>query len=176
MKPSGKLLGHGLTDAAQPDLLPRSVRPAMHDPSLRQVSPLRHDDQREPLALRFPLENLSTDVLEAPGNLRQEDHIAAAGDSRVERDPAGMAAHHLQHHDPLMAGGGGVEPVEGVGCGSHRGIKAKREGRHGSLSIVLGTPTTGIPRSWNCWAIASEPSPPAQIRPQSDSCRTVAST
>ena len=29
-----------------------------------------------------------------------------------------------------------------------------------SLSIVLGTPTSGMPRLWNSWAIASVPSPP----------------
>jgi hypothetical protein len=34
-----------------------------------------------------------------------------------------------------------------------------------SLSIVLGTPTTGMPCSWNCCATASEPSPPTQISP-----------
>ena len=29
-----------------------------------------------------------------------------------------------------------------------------------SLSIVFGTPTIGMPRLWNSWAIASVPSPP----------------
>jgi len=45
-----------------------------------------------------------------------------------------------------------------------------------SLSIVFGTPTTGMPRSWNCWAIAGDPSPPTQISPRIASCRTVAAT
>ena len=42
-----------------------------------------------------------------------------------------------------------------------------------SLSIVFGTPITGIPNSWNCWAIVSEPSPPTQISPHRPSCSTV---
>ena len=33
-----------------------------------------------------------------------------------------------------------------------------------SLSIVLGTPTTGTPASDSAWAIRSEPSPPMQMR------------
>ena len=45
-----------------------------------------------------------------------------------------------------------------------------------SLSIVLGTPTTGMPCSWSCWAMVSEPSPPTQISPQIESWRTVVAT
>ena len=45
-----------------------------------------------------------------------------------------------------------------------------------SLSIVLGTPTTGMPYSCSCCAMANEPSPPTQIRPQSPNCSTVVCT
>ena len=36
-----------------------------------------------------------------------------------------------------------------------------------SLSIVFGTPTSGMPRSENSWAIASVPSPPMTTRASS---------
>ena len=42
-----------------------------------------------------------------------------------------------------------------------------------SLSIVLGTPTTGMPCSCSCCAMASEPSPPMHTSPEMPSCRTV---
>ena len=45
-----------------------------------------------------------------------------------------------------------------------------------SLSIDLGTPTTGMPCSWNCWATESEPSPPMQISPSRSSWPMVRST
>ena len=35
-----------------------------------------------------------------------------------------------------------------------------------SLSIVFGTPTTGTPRSNNCWAMLKEPSPPMLTSPR----------
>ena len=45
-----------------------------------------------------------------------------------------------------------------------------------SLSIDLGTPTTGMPCSWNCWATARDPSPPMQISPSMLSWCMVRST
>ena len=35
-----------------------------------------------------------------------------------------------------------------------------------SLSMVLGTPTSGTPPSNNCWPMLSEPSPPMLTRPR----------
>ena len=43
-----------------------------------------------------------------------------------------------------------------------------------SLSMVLGTPTTGIPVSKSCWAMVSEPSPPMQTSARRPSARTLA--
>ena len=69
------------------------------------------------------------DVFERPGNLGNQDHVAAAGDARIEGDPAGVAAHHFQHHHPLVAGGRGVQAIEGVGRTEHGTEEAEREGR-----------------------------------------------
>jgi hypothetical protein len=70
-----------------------------------------------------------------PVDLRQQDHVAAAVDAGVQCDPAGVPPHHLEHHDPLVAGGGGVEPVERVGGARDRGIEAEREG--GGTQVVV---------------------------------------
>ena len=53
----------------------------------------------------------------------------------MQGDPAGVAAHHLEHHDPLVTGGGGVQPVEGVGGAGHGRIEAEGEG--GAAEVVV---------------------------------------
>ena len=87
----------------------------------------------------FPLllagEDRLADVFERPGDLRNQNHVAAAGDARVEGDPAGVAAHHFQHHHPLVAGGGGVQAVEGVGGAEHGAEEAEREGGGGEIVV-----------------------------------------
>ena len=98
-------------------------------PPLRQLGPFGHDDQRELLAVVLALENLVTDAFKGPGNLGNQNHVAAAGHARVQRDPAGVPAHHLQHEHPLVAGGRRVEPIEGVGRAVDRAVEAEREGR-----------------------------------------------
>lgn len=50
VKPAGKFLGDDLAHAIQPNPLFPFV-PCMHEPLVRQVSSLSHDDRREPLAL-----------------------------------------------------------------------------------------------------------------------------
>jgi hypothetical protein len=51
MEPPGQLIRHVLADSTKPDLMPHSVGFAVHEPSVRQVCSLGHDNQREPLAL-----------------------------------------------------------------------------------------------------------------------------
>jgi hypothetical protein len=50
-----------------------------------------------------------------------QDHGCVPGDPRVERDPARVAAHHLDHHQPPVRGRGGVRPVEALGRERDRG-------------------------------------------------------
>jgi len=74
-------------------------------------------------------------VFECPGDLRKQDHVAPAGNARVERDPAGVPAHHLQHHHSLVAGRRRVEPVERVGRRGHGRIEAEGEGRAAEIVV-----------------------------------------
>ena len=88
------------------------------------------------------------DLLEVERDLRDQDDVGAAGDAGVERNPAGVAAHHLDHHDAVVRLGGRVQPVDGVGgearppCRSRSVFVVSTM----SLSMVLGTPTSGMPR------------------------------
>ena len=64
--------------------------------------------------------------VEVERDLRDQDDVGAAGDARVERDPAGVAAHHLDDHDPVVRFGGGVQAIDRVGGEAHRGVEAER--------------------------------------------------
>jgi len=59
-----------------------------------------------------------------PGDLRDEDHVGTAGDARGDRDMTGVPAHDLQHHDAAMARRRGLQTVERLCGGLHRGRRA----------------------------------------------------
>jgi len=74
-------------------------------------------------------------MFQAVRNLRNQNHVGAAGDAGGERDVPGVAAHHLQHHDAAVAGGGGRQVVERGGGRLHRGLEA--DGDFGEAEIVV---------------------------------------
>ena len=83
------------------------------------------------------VENLVADVLEGPGDFGNQNHVGAAGDARVQGDPAGVTAHDFEDQDPLVAGGRGVEAVERVGRAVDGAVEAERE-RGGRQVVVDG--------------------------------------
>src|SRR5690606_12545664 len=106
------LAGDNLPNAAELHLLPRGL--GTDHSTLGQVSPLGNDDQRELLALALAMQDIVANVLEAPRNFGNQDDVATTRDARVQGDPAGVASHHFEHHDPLVARSGGVQAIEGV--------------------------------------------------------------
>ena len=59
----------------------------------------------------------------------------AAGEARVQRDPAGVAAHHLDDEHAVVRVGGGVEAVDRLGGDLDRGVEA--EGEVGAAEVVV---------------------------------------
>ena len=51
----------------------------------------------------------------------------AAGQPGPDRDVTRVAAHHLDHHHPVVRLGGGVQPVDGVGGDVHRGVEPEAQ-------------------------------------------------
>ena len=47
----------------------------------------------------------------------------------------GVAAHHLHHHHPVVRLGGGVQPVDRVRRGLHRGVEPERQLRGGEVVV-----------------------------------------
>src|SRR5439155_21534082 len=68
----------------------------------RQLAAFADHDDREVLAARMPAADPVCDLLEVDGLLGDQDHVRAAGDTARDRDPAGVAAHHLDHHDAVV--------------------------------------------------------------------------
>ena len=98
----------------------------------RQRALLRHralgdDDDRVVRALVVPVLDAGAHLVDVERLLGHQDHVGAAGEARVRGDPPGVAAHHLDHHHPVVTLGGGVQPVDGVGGDLHRGVEPERE-------------------------------------------------
>ena len=83
-----------------------------------------HDDGREP-GLE-PVLHVSADALDVERALRDKDHVGAAGQARVQRDPACMPAHHFDDQRPVMAFRGRVQPVDRLHGDVHGGVEAER--------------------------------------------------
>jgi hypothetical protein len=88
-----------------------------------------------------------TDLVDVERALGDEDHVGPARESRVEGDPARVAAHHLDDQDAVVALGGGVEPVYGVRRDLHGGVEAEGHVRAAQVVVDrLGDADEGKPR------------------------------
>ena len=87
---------------------------------------LGHYDQRRGSTLGTQSGNVARDAVEVPAHLGNQHDIGAAGDAGSDGDMARVAAHHLQHHDALMAGAGRLQSVERFGGDGDGGRVAHR--------------------------------------------------
>ena len=85
------------------------------------------------LAKRRPTS--SADRVDVELALRDQDRVGAAGEARVDGDPARVAAHHLDDQHPVVAVGGGVEAVDRLHRDVDRGVEA--EGVVGGGEVVV---------------------------------------
>lgn len=60
---------------------------------------------------------------------------APCGHAGLQRDPAGVAAHHLDDHHPLVGLGGGLQPVHGLGGDADGGVEAEGAVRGGDVVV-----------------------------------------
>ncbi len=113
------------------------------------------------VALLDPLD----DAVDVVGDLGEQDDVGVAGDARVHGDPAGVAPHHLDDHDPLVRLGGGVQAIDRLGGDRHRGVEA--EGRLGAGEVVVDglgdADDRASPSAMKRLAIRNAPSPPIAI-------------
>ena len=67
------------------------------------------------------------DLLDRRRRPRDERSPSAPPAAPRSGDPAGVAAHHLDDHDPVVGLGGGVQAVDRLGHDLHRGVEAEGE-------------------------------------------------
>ena len=67
--------------------------------------------------------------------LGDQDHVGAAGDPGVERDPADVPAHHLDDHDAVVRLGRRVQAVDRLGRDRDGGVEAERV--VGAVEVVV---------------------------------------
>jgi hypothetical protein len=95
------------------------------------------------------------DVERLLGNQR---HVGAGRQPRIQRDPPGVAAHHLYQHHPLMRLRGAVQAVDGLGGHGQRGVVTEshdgandvvvdRLGHADHRDVLLGQPVRGRERA-----------------------------
>ena len=77
----------------------------------------------------------AADLLDVERRLGHEDHVGAAREPRVRRDPTGVATHHLHDHHAVVTLRRGVQPVDRVGRDLHGGVEA--EGEVGRRQVVV---------------------------------------
>ena len=75
------------------------------------------------------------DDVDVEGNFGNENGVGTASHPRVERDPSGIAPHHLGHHDAVMRLGRRVQPVDGVGRETHRRVEPETVGRAANVVV-----------------------------------------
>ena len=105
-----------------------------------------HDDDAEARAEFLALLQAFGDDVQIERNLRNQNHVRAAGHAGIERDPPGIAAHHFDDHHAVVRLRRAVKPIDGIG----RKIDGRVEPEQltvptMSLSMVFGTPTIGMP-------------------------------
>ena len=96
---------------------------------------LGHGEDGEALALLGAVLDGFDDPVDVVGDLGDEDDVRAAGDARVQRQPADLVAHDLDDEDTVVRGGGGVDVVDSFGGDVHGALEA--EGHVGAVDVVV---------------------------------------
>ncbi|OPZ14536.1 MAG: hypothetical protein BWZ10_01892 [candidate division BRC1 bacterium ADurb.BinA364] len=94
-----------------------------------------NDDDAESLSAVAAFHDHPADFVQIVWNLRQQQHVAAAGHSGMQRQPSGIASHRLDDHHPVVRHRRGVQPVDGFGDDLHRGVEA--EGVIGFADVII---------------------------------------
>ena len=139
---------------------------------------LADDDDREVLARLVPLLQQAAGVLDGDRLLGDQDHVGAAGDPGVQRDPAGVPAHHLDDHDAVVRLGRRVQAVDRLGRDRDGGVEPERV--VGAVEVVVdrlrhADDGEAVLR-WSRAATPSVSSPPIATSASSPSRSKVAST
>ncbi len=83
----------------------------------------------------MPPEDAIADLLDVERPLGDQHDRGPAGDACVGGDPPAVAAHHLDHHHPVVTLGGGVQAIDRIGGDLYRGVETERH--VGAFDVVV---------------------------------------
>ena len=78
---------------------------------------------------------LPAESLDVGDVLGDEDGVGASCQPCLDRDPAGMTTHHLDHHHTVVGLCGRVKPVDRIGGDLHRRLEAHTQIRTGDVVV-----------------------------------------
>ena len=122
-------LAQHTTDSASVNLCSQRLSGAWTQVFLKiagKLDSLCYCNDREALAAMLSGANVLPQLRDGKRDLRNQDDVRASGKSCMQRNPAGVAAHHLDQHDALVRFRGAVQLVDGVRCSMYSRVKAKR--------------------------------------------------
>ncbi len=96
---------------------------------------LGDDDDREVAPALVAAAQQPRDLVHVERALGDQDHVGPAGHARMQRDPARVAAHHLDDQHPVVALGGRVQPVDRLRRDMDGRIEAERH--IGAADVVV---------------------------------------
>src|SRR5580692_12267637 len=86
---------------------------------------LRYHDNGKAFPEGFAKGYVVTDSLNGEWNLRDQDDVGSPGNPGLQRDPARVPSHDLDHHDAMVRLSCGVDFVDSIGCGHERSIETE---------------------------------------------------
>ncbi len=94
-----------------------------------------NDDNRIHPAFAVPGADLGGHLVHVKGNFGDQDGLGGACNAGMQRDPAGIAAHDLDHHHPLVAFGSAMQAIQTLRCKADGRIET--EGGEGLVQVVV---------------------------------------
>ena len=115
-----------MAEARVAEGVPAGGRDRLHA-ALAGDGSLGDDHDREAAPALVAAAQARADLLYVERALRDEDRVGASSQSCVRRDPARMAAHHLDDHHSIVRLRCRMQPVDRVGDDLHGRLEAKRD-------------------------------------------------
>src|SRR5438477_2305326 len=72
------------------------------------------DNYRAKATGRFASIDHARDLFVIEWDFGNQNDISATGDTALQRDPSRVPSHHFDNHDPPMAGGRSVQPIQRI--------------------------------------------------------------
>ena len=131
----GERVGDVLTDATQSFGVAHFSGSHQFAVAITCLGAFGYHHNRVLMAAAITLANFGRHFVQVKADFRNQNRMGIAGNTGVQRNPAGITTHNFDHHDALVTLGRGVQAVKTFGCKPHGGVKP--EGGVGLVQVVV---------------------------------------